>query len=690
MVKSLLLELGTEELPARFVVPAIEQLEQAVTEGLTSARIQYADVRRYATPRRLAVLVEGVAESQQDLEQERKGPSRQIAFDAEGNPTKAALGFARGAGVAPEDLVVRDTGQGEYVFAVIRQKGRPTIEVLPEILEAAILKLSFPKSMRWGSGDMRFARPLRWITALFGDEIVSFTVAGIQSGRTTRGHRVLAQKTLEVAAAHLYPEVMEAGFVIADLQRRKEMIRTQVVEAARSMGGQAVIDPDLLDEVTCLVEYPTALCGHLDPAFLTLPEEVLITSMQEHQKYFPVRGADGKLAPLFVTVRNGGRHHLETVRKGNEKVLSARLSDAKFFYEEDRKTPLANKVEALKTVVFQEQLGTVYQKTERIRQVAAVLADTLGWSDAAGVIDRTALLCKADLVTHMVYEFPELQGIMGREYARLSGEANEVAEGIFEHYLPRYAGDRLAESRPGIAVGVADKIDTIVGCFAIGLVPTGSQDPYGLRRRTLGIIQTILGRKLPVRIDTLIDASIKAYGSLVPSAQETAAAVHDFFDQRLRGVLDEQGFRYDLVDAVLAVERNDLNDVVARLEALQQGVSEEYFSKLLTGFQRAANLVDKQGVRRLDISEDQLAEPAEKWLFEACTAREKEISLLLGARRYQAVMEMLAGLQEPIDRFFDDVMVMVDDEELRNTRLALLYRVVSLMTRLADLRKIAE
>ncbi len=690
MPKSLLLELGCEELPAGFVAPAAAQLAAAVVQGLEAGRISYGSVKEFGTPRRLAVLVTDVADSQHDLQQERRGPSREIAFDAQGNPTKAAVGFARGAGIAPEQLVVRQTEQGEYVYAVISEGGRPSQEVLPELLAQAVSKLSFPKSMRWGSNDARFARPLRWIVALLGRDILSFEAAGIASGRTSRGHRVLAQTDLEIRGADDYLAVMEAGFVVADLQRRQEMIKQQVEQVADDAGGKAVVDPELLEEVTCLVEYPTALCGRFDASFLEIPQEALVTSMQEHQRYFPVTDKQGQLMPLFVTVRNGGAEYLDTVREGNEKVLSARLSDAKFFYTEDKKKPLSDNIDVLKSIVFQERLGTVFQKTERIRRVAGSLAKHLHWDDWAVDVDRTAVLCKADLVSHMVYEFPELQGVMGREYAKLNGESEMVAEGIFEHYLPRFAGDQVPKQRTGIAVGLADRIDTIVGCFAIGLIPTGSQDPYGLRRRTLGIIQTILTRHLPVRVDELIRWSIEAYGSLVESPAETAEAVHEFFDHRFKGVLSDQGFRYDLVDAVMAVERDDLEDVQIRLQALQQGAESENFARLLAGFQRAANLVDKQSTPEVDLTMAVFTEPAEKQLFDAYLKREELISELLGRREYTAVMELLAQLQDPIDQFFADVMVMAEDPQQRSVRLALLGRVVEMMTQMADLRKVAQ
>ena len=690
MAKSLLLELGCEELPARFIAPALAQLVEAVTKGLEQERIEFGTLREFATPRRLAVLIDDVSVNQRDLIQERRGPSKEIAFDAEGNPTKAAMGFARGAGVSPQDLIVKQTEQGEYVYAVIQEPGGSSLDVLPQVLAEALSQLSFPKSMRWGSGDTRFARPVRWIAALFGETVVDFTFAGVKSGRTTRGHRVLSEWELTIATAQEYPAVMERGFVVADLATRKEMIRSQVEEVAAKAGGVAVIDPDLLHEVTCLVEYPTALVGQFDPSFLEIPPEVLITSMQAHQRYFPVIDGDHQLLPLFIAIRNGGSEYLETVKQGNEKVLSARLSDARFFYHEDQAQALADKIEALKAVVFQERLGTIYDKTQRIRQLSQRLASHLGWDQDQSTIDRTALLCKADLVTNMVNEFPELQGVMGREYAKLSGEGEDVATGIFEHYLPRFAGDDLPGSKTGTVVGLADRMDTIVGSFAVGMIPTGSQDPYGLRRRTLAVLQIVLDQKLEISINQLIDWSMAAYGELVTNPEEVRQEVHDFFDQRFRGVLLEMGFRYDLVDAVMAVASDDPCDCLQRLEVLRSTADSESFTRLLTGFHRAANLVDKQGVPSISLTDSVLTEAAEKQLFAALEAREEPLQNLLQARDYRGVEEMLAELQEPIDRFFDEVMVMVEDETQRNIRLALLGKVVAMMTQMADLRKVVQ
>lgn len=695
MAKDLLLELGTEELPARFIAAAVEDLAAALKTGLEEARVDFGSVKTYATPRRLAVLIEGVAESQRDLEQEKRGPSAQIAFDSDGNPTKAAIGFARGAGVDPAELVVRDTEQGKYVFAVIRQQGRPTIEVLGDVCKEAIYQLSFPKSMRWGSGDMRFGRPLRWIVALFGEEVVPFSVENVAAGRLTRGHRFLSSGELTISTASEYLQVLESGYVIADMEERRELIRKQIEEAARAAGGVAVIREELLDEVNCLVEYPTAVCGTFAASYLELPEEVLITPMEAHQRYFPVRDADGKLMNRFVAVRNGGSEYLDVVRRGNEKVLSARLADAKFFFDEDRKVSLDDRVPALDKVVFQEQLGTMGDKVKRIRQIAAALVKLTNSESIAAIVDRAAFLCKADLTTNMVTEFPELQGVMGREYARLSGESEEVACAIFEHYLPRYAGDTLPQSAAGTLVGIADRIDTIVGCFGIGLIPSGSQDPYGLRRRTLAIIHLILTGKLPLRIGELISIAIDAYGGRITDQATTQQSVHEFFEQRFRGVLLEQGYRYDLIDAVLAVERDDFNDVVKRLEALKASVDAPYFTQLLAGFQRAANLLGKADPDELAqfsaaLSRENLTEAAEIQLFNELQSREQLVRSHLAGFDYAAAMEVLAGLQPFIDQFFDEVMVMVEDHRKRASRLALLEQIVSLMSQVADFRKITQ
>ncbi|MHB8918801.1 MAG: glycine--tRNA ligase subunit beta, partial [Desulfocucumaceae bacterium] len=492
-MKDFLLEIGTEEMPARFVGPALQQLKELAGNQLREKRIQFEQVRAVGTPRRLAVYTTGLAESQQPLVKEVKGPALKVAYNSSGEPTPAVLGFARSQRVDMASLVVKPVGPVEYVFARKSEQGRPTAEVLAQICPELIAGLHFPKPMRWGDLEFRFARPIRWILALYGNAVVRFSLAGLEAGRTTLGHRFLSRGPLTLNDARDYFGEMKKAFVVVDPEERKQLIRSQVEAAAKSEGGRVEEDEELLDEVTNLVEYPTAFVGSYDQAFLRLPKEVPVTVMREHQRYFPVTGSDGGLLPRFIGVRNGITEHIDTVRAGNEKVLRARLADGAFFWDEDLKVPLADRAGSLKKVIWQESLGTVYDKVERVTGLALFIGEKLGaGNDLLGIIKRAAAICKADLVTNMVYEFPELQGVMGREYALRSGEIRDVAQAIFEHYLPRFAGDILPSTQGGRVLSLADKMDTLAGCFAVGIQPTGSQDPYALRRQALGIGSIIL------------------------------------------------------------------------------------------------------------------------------------------------------------------------------------------------------
>ena len=492
MAKDLLLEIGTEEIPARFMTGALQQLRNVAKSKLTDLRIGYDEIQVVGTPRRLVLVVRGMAETQADMRSENKGPSIKIAFDEHGTPTKAAQGFARGQGVLATELIVKDG----YVYAMVHEIGKTVAELLPEMLTNIIDSLNFPKNMRWADLDRKFVRPIRWLLALFGSTVIPFTVAEITAANLTRGHRFLSKGEFVVASVEEYFATLADQFVMVDQEVRRQVIRDQVEKIAISQGGTATIDEDLLEEVVYLVEYPTALCGRFEAEYLSLPPEAIITPMREHQRYFPVFSNDGKLLPVFITVRNGGAEHLDIVRHGNERVLRARLADAQFFYEEDKKIKLIDRLDKLKTIVFQEGLGTIHDKTLRIEALALKISQAIGGADKLEpVISRCAKLAKADLVTGMVCEFTELQGIMGQEYALLNGESTEVAQGIFEHYLPRFAGDILPESLVGQVLSIADKLDNIVATFSRGLVPTGSQDPYALRRQALGIVNILIDGK---------------------------------------------------------------------------------------------------------------------------------------------------------------------------------------------------
>ncbi len=692
MARDFLLEIGVEELPARFLQPALEQLGELARASLRETRLAHGEIITCGTPRRITLYVRELADQQDSLALEVKGPAVKVAFNAAGEPTRAALGFAKSNGVQVDELVRKSVGPVEYVFAIKEEEGRMAGEVLPGLAPALITGLHFAKPMRWGSLEMRFARPIRWLLCLYDNETVDFELAGLRSGRHTYGHRFLSAGRLEVSAAGAYFDVMRKANVMADVRRRREEIRRQVNAAAEREGGRAEIDPELLDEVTNLVEFPTALCGSFDEGYLEMPEEVLVTPMREHQRYFPVRGQDGRLLARFIAVSNGGADNIDIVRAGNEKVLRARLSDAAFFWREDLKAPLEEKVEGLKKVVFQESLGTVYEKVQRITALADFLAGRLGASptereDAL----RAALLSKADLLTNMVYEFPELQGVMGREYAGHSGETAGVALAVYEHYLPRFAGDELPGTLAGQILSIADKMDTLAGCFGVGIQPTGSQDPYALRRQALGICHIIIEGGLVLSLSELIEKAYGGYAGRVTMKlppDKVAAEMEEFFKQRLRGMLNEKGLPYDTVDAVLSAGIDDISGVWLRGGALQQFRAESAFDALLTAFTRTYNLAKKAAHDR--VAPSLLETEAENELYNAFQRAQAAVEPALAERDYARALTSIAELRQPVDRFFEDVMVMVEDVRVRDNRLALLKQIAGLAGRIANLSKIVQ
>lgn len=690
MAKDFLLEIGIEEMPARFLGPALVQLKELTAKTLQEQRIEYSDIQTYGTPRRLVLYVKDMAENQASLEKEVKGPAKKAAYDVDGNPTKAVLGFIRSQGVALEDLVVRPIGQVEYLYALKREEGRPTAQVLAEICPGLITGLHFPKPMRWGDLELRFARPIRWLLSLFGEDVVPFELAGIQADRFTFGHRFLATGDLPILNPADYFTRIRAAYVLVDPVERKEIIWQQIQELAAAEGGVVEMDEDLLDEITNILEWPTALCGSFDQDYLKLPAAVLVTPMREHQRYFPVLDRDGKLLNKFIAVRNGTKAHLEIVTAGNEKVLRARLADAAFFFEEDLKQPLAAKVNGLKKVVFLEGLGSIADKVDRIGALADHLAGELGAAEQEKeMVQRAALLAKADLVTNMVYEFPELQGEMGREYALRNGENPAVAEAIFEHYLPRFAGDQLPATLAGRVLSLADKLDSIVGCFAIGIQPTGSQDPYALRRQALGICHILIEGKIHLSLKQLIEWAYQGYGEEVALKHDLAQVtgeIEEFFKQRLKGILSDRGLSYDTVEAVLAAGFDDLADVVDRGLAVAGFRELPAFGALMTAFNRANSLA--KNAASTEIQEGSLEHPAEQELYSRLAALQKEVQPLLENREYAAALQHIANIQKPLDAFFESVMVMVENETVKNNRLALLKRLVDLSKSVADFSKI--
>ncbi|MCI6459406.1 MAG: glycine--tRNA ligase subunit beta [Clostridium sp.] len=681
----LLLEIGVEELPSRFGQTTLDQIENNLSKLLKEERINFDNIEKYATPRRLTFVIKNLADKATDLEEEVKGPAKKIAVDDDGNFTKPALGFMKSKGLDPENVYFKQLGNAEYLFGTIKQEGKHTSEVLKTIVPEAIKNVTFPKAMRWGGKNMRFARPIRWMVALLNNEVLDIDLEGIKSSNITRGHRFLGEKEFEVNSVEEYFEKLDKNFVVLDQHKRKEMIREQAIEVAKSLGGEVELDEDLLEEITFLVEYPTAFYGEFDEEYVKLPKEVVTTPMKEHQRYFPV-SKDGKLLPNFIAVRNGDSNRIDLVKAGNEKVLRARLADALFFYHEDTKKPLESFVDKLQTVVFQAKLGTVYDKTLRIEKLSQVILNELNMTESKENTLRAAKLCKADLVTNMVFEFTELQGIMGRDYAQVSGENEEVCQGIFEHYLPRFAGDILPETNTGIALSIADKLDSIAGFFAIGIKPSGSQDPYALRRQALGILSILLDRKLSVNLNNLINAALDNYSNLEFNKEEVASQIVEFFVERVKNLFKDLGIRYDVIDAVLNNNLNDISDIHTRALELNRWLQKDELVEMLTAFNRVATLAEKATTDI--VKEDLLKEDAEIKLYNGFKEIKSNVESLLLDKKYNEALDAFATLRPLVDNLFDNVMVMDKDEAIKENRLGLLKQIYSTMLTICDLSKI--
>ena len=678
MKRDLLFEIGTEEIPAHVMPHLLEDLAQLAETMLKEHRLSYEKVRTLGTPRRAALIVTGLAERQEDVNTETRGPSVAIAFDADGNPTKAGAGFARGQGVDPSALIQRDG----YVYASVHESGAATAELLTSLLPDLVRAIPLPNSMRWGDLDFRFIRPIRWFVALYGTEIVPFTLAGVTSGNHSRGHRTLAPADFVITSAADYEAACEKAYIIVDPERRRAMICEQITETAKACGGTAEITPDLLEEVLYLVEYPTALSGSFEEKYLALPAEAVITPMRDHQRYFPVKAADGSLLPAFITVRNGGKAHLDVVAHGNERVLRARLADAQFFFDEDRKKSLAEHREKLKTVVFQRGLGSMYEKTERLMALTTAIVEEMaeGDADGAALADarRAAELSKADLVTGMVTEFTELQGIMGREYALLDGESPAVARAIDEQYMPRFAGDELPQTPLGVALSVADKIDNIVGTFSQGRIPTGSQDPFGLRRQALGLVLMLIEQESTMLLSDLVDEACDLY-DLEEFRDKMQVYVADFIRLRLKNVLSERGVRYDVQEAVLG-DVDLVADVPVRAAYVERLLASEGGEALVQSFVRVGNIARSVTGGTVDPARFKAEEEgALLSAYQVAAAARAEGEDTLPAEQ---------ALGRAIDTFFDAVMVMDKDARVKENRLSLLKMIDDDLLETADYSKI--
>jgi glycyl-tRNA synthetase beta chain len=691
LVPRFVLEIGTEEIPPRYFPVALPSLAEQGRAMLERARLSHEGVKVYGTPRRLALIVEELAALQAAAVREERGPATKVAFDAEGKPTKAAEGFARRWGLTPEKLERRRTDQGEYVFAVIQEPELPAAQALAPLLPGLITGIPFPKTMRWGTGNLRFGRPIRWLLALVDDQVVEFELGGIQSGRLTRGHPVLAEGMYEVGCAADYEKVLEEHKVIANSEERRDLTCRYVdLAAAEAADGAEAVRGGLLEETTFLVEYPTAAVGRFGKAFLKLPRSVLVAEMQHVQYYFPLEDGNGSLLPMFIAVRDGDDADLEQVVAGWESVLRAKLIDARFFFERDLEIPLADRVEALRGVVFQEKLGTMHEKMERLRVIAADLADQVGLDEhSRSAFERAALLCKADLTTEMVAELSDLQGRMGQEYALASGEAWDVAEAIGEHYQPRSAGEDAPKSELGRLLAVGDKMDIICACAAVGIMPTGSADPYGLRREASGLVKIVTESGLRVSAGRLARVALEALErqmALAARVEGVVGSVMELLRQRLDTQLRDEGeVRYDLVNAALAVGFDDLRMASARAHLLSLLAAHAEFLPTVVACTRPINISKDFAGAEVDPSLFQ--EEAERALWDAY---QKALKKAESASLIE-LFGVFAGMRETIDRFFDEVLVMHEDERMRRNRLALCWHINhDLFRRLADFSLIVQ
>jgi glycyl-tRNA synthetase beta chain len=685
-MSELLLEIGTEEIPSGFTPKAMEEMQSLLEKAFQAQRIGYKDIKPMGTPRRLVLVATGVAPAQEGRIVETIGPAKRIAFDPQGNPTKAALGFARGQGIPVEELQTVRTEKGEYVCARKEEKGEETFQLLPAILPRLIASIPFPKSMRWMDLDNSFARPIHWLLALFDGKVIPFQIGNIASGNVSRGHRFMALGSFQVKDLPDYLRRLKNSFVIVNPEERRELILAEVNKAAGEVSGHIFKDDGLLEIVTHLVEYPVALRGGFGKEFLSLPREVLISAMREHQRYFSVCDAKGDLLPYFIAVSNTKPRDPRVVIRGNERVLRARLSDAQFFFMEDQKAPFAHRLEGLKKVVYHSKLGTSYEKVMRVSGLADFLAQRIDPS-LLETVKRAAVLCKGDLITGMVGEFPSLQGVMGQVYARLSGEKEEVALAIYEHYLPTASGGALPTSQPGAILSLSDKLDTISGCFGVGLIPTGTADPYALRRQTLGIINIILDKRFSLSLSELIEKSLSCLKEKIERPlQEVQAEVLEFFKGRMQNLLVGRGIAADAVEAASASGFDDLMDLEKRAQALHDLKKEPGFEPLAVAFKRVVNI--SKSHPPAPVSPEWFENPAEDRLLEAYRLIGQNAEASITRKDYPSALKELSLLRKPVDEFFDGVMVMVEDEKVRTNRLSLLSNISQLFFKIGDFSKI--
>lgn len=679
MAKDLLFEIGAEEIPAGFMPNILGQLKTLAETKLNDAHLPFESIATYGTPRRLALIVKGLADTSAEISERHKGPSASIAYDADGNPTKAAIGFARGKGLDVADLVVEDG----YIYAETKTAGVPAKDIVTDMLPQLITGLNFPKSMHWGNLDAKFVRPVRWLVALLDEEVIPVEFATVKSGNVTRGHRFLGADEITIKNAASYVDTLKENFVMVDQDARRELISKQLHDIAASKNASIVWDDDLLEEINYLVEWPTALCGGFEESYLALPDAAIITPMKDHQRYFPLVDQDGKLLPMFLTVRNGSDHSIEVVQAGNERVLRARLDDAKFFFNEDRKKPLIDRQDGLTKIVFQEGLGNLADKTERLLTLGRVFSEECELhEDARVVLERATELAKTDLTTGMVTEFTELQGVMGKEYALLDGESPEVAEAIFEQYLPRFAGDVLPQTEAGKVLSIIDKIDNIVATFSRGLIPTGSQDPYALRRQTIGILNILLNSEWNISLRPIIVESMNLLNVPAEKQDELLGQVEEFITLRLKNIFLDREVPHHVIDLLLSNNELSVADAEGLVKALLANRIDENV-ELVQAFTRMYNLV--KDVTYTGVDESLLKEDAERALNEAATKASEASIDAWDNNDYDAVVAVPATLVPVINTFFEDVMVMDKDEAIKANRLQLVRLAYSVMAIIGDI-----
>lgn len=682
MAKDLLFEIGAEEIPAGFMPSILQQLQDLTAQKLQDAHLPFGTVTTYGTPRRVAVLVKDLADQSADISERHKGPSVSIAYDADGNATKAAIGFARGKGLDVADLVVEDG----YIFAETTSKGVSAEDIVKEILPQLISGLNFPKSMHWGNLDDKFVRPVRWLVALLDDQVIPVEFATVQSGNVSRGHRFLGESEFVIANPADYVATLEKNFVMVDQNKRREVIKEQLFAIAAEKNADIVWDDDLLEEILYLVEWPTALCGGFEDSYLALPDAAIITPMKDHQRYFPLMSKDGKLLPMFLTVRNGNDKSIEVVQAGNERVLRARLDDAEFFFNEDRKKALIDREEGLTKIVFQEGLGNLADKTKRLLELGRVFGEACELDeDAAVELERATLLAKTDLTTGMVTEFTELQGVMGKEYALLDGESPEVAEAIFEQYLPRFAGDVLPKTDTGKVLSIIDKVDNIVATFSRGLIPTGSQDPYALRRQTIGILNILLESKWNVNLGPIFVAAMNLLNVPADKQAELQGQLEEFFTLRLKNIYLDRQIPHHVIDLLLSNTALSVADAEGLANAVMNNRIDENV-ELVQAYTRMYNLV--KDVTYTGVDESKLVEDAEKALFADATKAAAVSQEAWDNMDYAGVVAVPATLVDSINKFFEDVMVMDKDEVIKANRLQLVRLAYSVIAVIGDVSKL--